>query len=492
MENKKVPELKSITKQLGLNRYSKLRKRELIQKIQERERELIQEADQKRNSSNILDEQVPEINIPIPKPTPVKSLAAKKTKQTTRTINKFSDWLISFVPEPIRNTVDKRVNKMKNDIKRLFKQAEKFEPKQKETAFKGHLKTYRIDGVEGHDPKTFIASSKLRTLNFIKQQEKPIKFKFISTYKFFKENPATGLVNENCGYFHSLVETITEASDLSEVFYIMTSRLIELVQEFQNHGSGWQFDKVEIFDILIDPLNLYPKLIADKNAIINVKNENDNACFKLAITSAIYTAKNHPERLNKKMRVNSDKFYWKGIDFPVSLKQIDKFKKQNPYAVNVFRIKGEKVYPLRISGARDRDTIDLLLTSNGETNPYCWIKNKSRLLSSQVSKYESARFFCDWCINHFPNKPALEKHHKYCSNHKAVRVEFPKHKDENGEEVDCPVFLKFKNYNRSMRVPSVVYADFECCTEKLWTSSPDTLRPSTCSRDESSTFTNQY
>ena len=148
-------------------------------------------------------------------------------------------------------------------------------------------------------------------------------------------------------HFHSLVETITEASDLSEVFNVMTSRLIILAQEFQNHGSGWQFDKVEIFDILIDPLNLYPRLIADKNAIINVKNENDNACFKLAITSAIYTAKNHPERLNKKMRVNSDKFNWKGIDFPVSLKQIDKFKKQNPYAVNVFRIKGGNIFSIK-------------------------------------------------------------------------------------------------------------------------------------------------
>ena len=46
----------------------------------------------------------------------------------------------------------------------------------------------------------------------------------------------------------------------------------------------------------------------------------------------------------------------------------------------------------------------------------------------------------------------------------------------------CPVFLKFKNFNRSMRVPFVVFADFECYTEKI----------QTCYPNESRSFTNQY
>ena len=104
---------------------------------------------------------------------------------------------------------------------------------------------------------------------------------------------------------------------------------------------------------------------------------NDNECFKWAVTSAIYTAKNHPERLNKNMRINSEKFNWKGIEFPVSLKQIVKFEKQNTFAVNVLGIEGEKVYPLRISEEREKQFIDLLLISKGETTHYCWVKNKN-------------------------------------------------------------------------------------------------------------------
>ena len=63
-----------------------------------------------------------------------------------------------------------------------------------------------------------------------------------------------------------------------------------------------------------------------------------------------------------------------------------------------------------------------------------------------------------------------------------MRIEFPKHKDKDGEELDCPVFLNFKNFNQNMRVPFVIYADFECYTEKL----------STCYPNESRSFTNQY
>ena len=145
------------------------------------------------------------------------------TESIDRKVKKFADWVISLVPDPIRNTTNEKVNKLRSDVKRIFKKAEDFNPRQKETALKDHyLKTYRIDGVEGYDVKTFIANSKLRTLNLIEKQKKPIKLNFILTCKFFKENPATGKVDENSGYFHSFVETITEASDLSELFNVMT------------------------------------------------------------------------------------------------------------------------------------------------------------------------------------------------------------------------------------------------------------------------------
>lgn len=90
------------------------------------------------------------------------------------------------------------------------------------------------------------------------------------------------------------------------------------MQQFQNQGSGWQFDHIESFDIGIvsfEPLSgstgsciPLPTNLANKKAIINVKNEKDHECFKWSITSAVFRKESHPKRLNKEMRENSGKF----------------------------------------------------------------------------------------------------------------------------------------------------------------------------------------
>ena len=82
----------------------------------------------------------------------------------------------------------------------------------------------------------------------------------------------------------------------------------------------------------------------------------------------------------------------------------------------------------------------------------------SRLLSRQVSKNGHERFYCLRCLNSFNSDESLQKHNIYCSNKDALRVVLPD-KENNS--------LSFKNYNRSLRVPFVVYADFEAFTEKL-------------------------
>ena len=60
----------------------------------------------------------------------------------------------------------------------------------------------------------------------------------------------------------------------------------------------------------------------------------------------MFPKKNDPHRLNDKMRENSNNFDWLGIEFPVSLNQIDKFENQNTYAINVLGYKGDKVYTI--------------------------------------------------------------------------------------------------------------------------------------------------
>ena len=96
----------------------------------------------------------------------------------------------------------------------------------------------------------------------------------------------------------------------------------------------------------------------------------------------------------------------------------------------------------------------------------------SKLAASQANKHKGKRYFCKYCCNSFPTEKSLRKHLEYCSKHKAVAVKMPKR----------GTMLSFKNYNRKMRVPFVVYADFEAFTESI----------ATCSPSEVSSYTKQY
>ena len=141
-----------------------------------------------------------------------------------------------------------------------------------------------------------------------------------------------------------------EGDNLGEIYNVMIAMILERIDKFQNKGSGWQFDSIVSFDINVDPYmpmrgTSYfplPAKLAAKKAIINVKNE-DNMCFKWAVTSAVFPRKKNGQRLDCEMRTNSNRFNWDNIVFPTPLDQITQFEKQNPYSVNVYGYTGTSV-----------------------------------------------------------------------------------------------------------------------------------------------------
>ena len=494
MEKQSVKELKSLAKERGIKGYYKMRKAELIEALEE-ESEIFYSAN---------DQSIPEVDIPIPAPsrvTQMRNIATSVAAPVKSAINRFTGWLLNYIPEPIKNAVNERVENLKERVNSIFRRREEVSqpiedvnspeedhltPREYKTAIKGYFKTFRVNGVDGMDEKTFMNNVKPRVIDLIKSKGS-IKVKLILTVRFTKENPATGKIDINVYSFASKMEIVTEATDLYVLYDHMVDVIFELIQNFQNRGSGWQFDRVEHLDININPYNPLsassyielPGNLAEKKAIINVKNENDNECFKWAVTSAVFPAKEHGERLSKQMRKDSEKFVWTGIEFPASLKQIDKFENQNNYAINVFGYE-KVVYPLRISKKKDQ-VINLLLIADEETNHFCWIKNMSRLLSSGINNHQHKRYFCYRCLNSFKSEKSLEKHTEYCQNNEEVKIEMPMIKDDEGKFLG-PEYIYFKNHYKKQRVPFVVYADFECFTEKI----------DTCQPEEGKSFTNQY
>ena len=82
----------------------------------------------------IMDEPVPEIKKPVLSPTKMENisrvsslvgLAKKQADLVQKAINKLADWLINYIPEPIRRTVNTRVEKLKKQIKEILENKKK-------------------------------------------------------------------------------------------------------------------------------------------------------------------------------------------------------------------------------------------------------------------------------------------------------------------------------------------------------------------------------
>ena len=434
-QNQTVKELRAIAKERKIAKYYKMRRDELLEALGMPE-EVPSASSGSGGTTHILDEPVPEISVPILRPTKYvppsapsrwKTLVSKYNKRVQKKINKFANWILNYVPKRIKKPANERIRKLKEEVRSIWAVLEPFSVKEKEKALKGFFKTYRIDGKKGYGPQDFIKKIKPKVVELLYTRRKPIKVKFVLTCTFIKEKLATGKIEESEGYFHTELEIVTDSTDLSNLFDAMTELQLEKVAKFEGVKSGWQFDRVEYFDIHINPFEPIsgtsyiplPKVLADKKAIINVKNEEDNECFKWAVTSAVFPKEKDGQRLNGEMRENSEKFDWSGMEFPVTLRDIAKFERQNPYAINVYGYESG-VNVLRISKRREVTVINLLLLSKDETNHYCWIKNLSRLLSSQVDKHDGRKYFCHRCLNPFNTQSSLDKHLECCSNHEAV------------------------------------------------------------------------
>ena len=156
----------------------------------------------------------------------------------------------------------------------------------------------------------------------------------------------------------------------------------------------------------------------------------------------------------------------KGITFPMKLRDITKFEKLNPElpGINVFSVDKFTFYPLRMAEKDCLNTIDLFLYEEDGVSHYTLIKNFNRLIRPQKTKSNNGPLFiCKRCFTHFTKDELLQKHITYCSNNETVSVKMP----------EAGTMLYFKNYEKQLPVPFVVYADFECFTKPMNTCVPN-------------------
>ena len=275
-------------------------------------------------------------------------------------------------------------------------------------------------------------------------------------------------------HFNSDTVENLEGTDELIVYDTFVQTIEERIQNFNQRGSNWRFERVLSLDVHFTdfiPLRGSTFLSLPRKIATNMKNDDDQ-CFKWSVTRALQPVEKNSERITKELKDQSERLDWSGLTFPVDLNQIIIFEKLNPQiSINVFGFEGV-VYPLQLSKTKRTQIVNLLLISDGEKQHYCLIKSLSRLLSSQVSGHKESKSFCLNCLNHFPNEEKLKIHEEYCLKNHAIKIEMP----EKGS------FISFIHHNRPIKVPFVVYADFEAFTEEI----------STCEPNEKNSFTKKY
>ena len=176
-------------------------------------------------------------------------------------------------------------------------------------------------------------------------------------------------------YFFSKTEEINKSTNLNEWYNNSRKNIKKSFSEYEGKGSGWKFMGIENLEILITKVTYFggssyidlPLEIKNKKAYVNIQNNNQE-CFKYLILAALHyqEIKEHHSRPSKYTKWLNE-LNFEGIDFPVKLKEIDKFEYQNPYRINVLGYENKEIYPLRISNKTTNDlTINLLLIGNGE------------------------------------------------------------------------------------------------------------------------------
>ena len=140
------------------------------------------------------------------------------------------------------------------------------------------------------------------------------------------------------------------------------------------NGSGWYFKEVlnlEIHTVGYKPMKgssyiPLPDFIVKKKAIVNIQNK-DQKCFLWCVLRRLHPNEVHDERLTD-LKQYENELNFKGIDFPVKIKDITKFENQyrSIPGINMFSINNNnKFYPLRINKKDCQNRIDLVQSNCG-------------------------------------------------------------------------------------------------------------------------------
>ena len=401
---------------------------------------------------------------------------SKFRPQVKSKLNKWYDWLINYVPKPIKDGASKAFKTFKDKVMGLYnrvtgfagketriKEPKPFKPIELEQAFGGSYRSYRINGRPKIDVDTFFNRIGKRLIELIERELKTRTSARIQTTAWirFVRDDEEGQERVELA-FNSLMTSVYRGSETDQIVDGMKANMKFQIENPALLNSRFVFDEFLYLDVNFHQLNLtrgssylpLPDWLARKKAIVNPHND-DEECFKWSVIAAEKVGMKDPQRVSN-LRKFKDNYDWSGLEFLVSIKDIGKFETRNNISVNVLAVEGRDIYIHR-KGWRMGREINLLMVSEDGINHYTAIKSLSRLLSSKNSNTKRKQHFLHELLAGFTQESSGDQHQVYCENNESVRVEMPK----QGSTVE------FKDGQNQFRVPFIMYADFESILEPM-------------------------
>ena len=258
---------------------------------------------------------------------------------------------------------------------------------------------------------------------------------------------------------------IINETDIKLAIQASQQQILNIIAQWISEGSGWTIQLIENHYINIvnyNPLKgssyieLPQELRNSAKGLINMKNK-DNECFRWCHIRHLNPQDKDPQRIKKTDKQYIEKLDYSSIEFPVTVKQINKIEKQNNICINLFGYEEKQKFPIYISKEKYQDHMELLLITEGENKHYVLIKDFNKFMFRQ-NKHEHKKHFCMYCLQCFSREDVLTEHKNNCiSINGKQAINMP----EKGDKV------YFKNHHKQLPVPFVIYADFEALTEKI-------------------------
>ena len=318
-------------------------------------------------------------------------------------------------------------------------------------------------------------------MKLAEQLEKKGPFKFsvtlqVNLKKGIAEN-GQDLLTFREPYFNSSTFTIMNFDEIEEALERAVEEILNKIAIWFSEGSGWVIENIISHFVNIvsyvplrgsSYLALPEELRNSRKGLINIKN-NDNDCLRWCHIRHLNPLKNHNERITARDKELVKTLDYSGLTLPVSIKDIKKIEKQNKININVFGYSDGNPYPIRISSEKYDDHLELLLIAEEKEEKaqpdkqhYVYIKDFNQFMYN-FSKMKTKKYFCMHCLQCFYSVEHLENHKEECLLLNGTqKVEMP----QPGTKV------YFKNHQKQLPIPFVIYAAFEAITKKIDTCTP--------------------